>query len=67
LVAVGSVALALSACGGRIVPPSTYGDQAEVGAAPAPARPNQHHLARPDQPLNVRPSDGRIVGAVPYT
>lgn len=65
LVAVGSVALALSACGGRIVPPSTYGDQAEVGAAPAPARPNQHHLARPDQPLNVRPSDGRIVGAVP--
>lgn len=61
---IGSLSLALAACGGRIVPPSTYGDQAEAPPSP-PSRPAQHHLARPDRPLDVRPSDGRIVGAVP--
>jgi len=56
-----TLSLALAACGGRIVPPSTAGETVE------PARPSRsvHHLARPDVPQNVRPSDGRIVAATP--
>ena len=56
-----ALALALSACGGRIVPPSTVAETAE------PLRPTRpaYHLARPDLPHDVRPSDGRIVAATP--
>ncbi|SFP50973.1 membrane-bound lytic murein transglycosylase A [Sphingomonas rubra] len=61
-----ALALALAACGGRIVPPGTVADTAEPvrPSSRPPARP-VHYLARPDQPQNVRPSDGRIVAATP--
>ncbi len=57
------LAFALAACGGRIVPPTPVSN---VPDAPAPT-PGKvaHRPSRPDTPVNVRPSDGRIVGAVP--
>lgn len=61
-----ALALSLSACGGRIVPPSASSDVAvpeSVGPV-APARPSVRP-SRPDVVVNVRSSDGRIVAATP--
>ena len=64
---IGGIALALllGACAGRVVPPATV-PAVETGAAsgstavsPARAR------TRPDEPVNVRQADGRIVAATP--
>ena len=58
-------ALLLAACGGRIVPPSTPSEAPPRVAEPVrPARPNVR-ASRADEVVNVRPSDGRILGATP--
>ena len=57
-----ALSLLLGACGGRIVPPGSPGPV----AGPAPAEPVRRPTSsRPEEIVNVRPSDGRIVAATP--
>lgn len=64
---IGGIALALllGACAGRVVPPATA-PAAETGAASgSTAVPPARGRTRPDEPVNVRQADGRIVAAIP--
>lgn len=60
---IGGIALALvlSACSGRLVPPAPVSG---ASLTPPPPTKATHHLTRGDVPVNVRQADGRIVAAV---